>query len=168
MARSIDVIIRQFGKLLIQNEMKLAVAESCTGGLIAAKIVDLPGSSEFFQGGIVAYSNEIKVNLLAVKNETIIRYGAVSSPCAREMAKSVCDKFAADCGIAVTGIAGPGGATNEKPVGLVYFGIALKDFSYVEKQFFKGDRTEIRKKAVAHSLKLFYEILKNRYLNERS
>lgn len=168
MSRSVEVINKKVAQILNQYRMRLAVAESCTGGLLAAKITDLPGSSEYFSGGIVAYANDVKVNLLGVKTETIEKYGAVSSPCAREMAKGVKERLGADCGIAITGIAGPGGATPDKPVGLVYFGIAIAEFTYVEKQFFKGDRAETRKKAAAHGLKLLYQIITNRYLNERS
>ena len=111
--------------LLCEKHKKLAAAESCTGGLLGKRITDVPGSSEVFDMGLITYSNEVKEQLLGVSHETLEKYGAVSEETAREMAESVQRISGADLGIGITGIAGPGGGTEEKPVGLVY--IALSD-----------------------------------------
>jgi nicotinamide-nucleotide amidase len=120
-----DEIEVWLGKALLSKNYKLAVAESCTGGLLANQITNIPGCSAYFQGGIVAYSNEIKTEQLGVPREIIEQHGAVSEACARAMAEQVRHRYHADIGIATTGIAGPGGGTPEKPVGTVY--IACSD-----------------------------------------
>ncbi|BBL79893.1 putative competence-damage inducible protein [Rubrobacter xylanophilus] len=112
------------GRLLREREETLAVAESCTGGLLAKRLTDVPGSSEYFREGIVAYSNEAKERLLGVPREMLTGHGAVSEPVALRMAEGVRELSGADYGLSVTGIAGPGGGTEEKPVGLVWVGIA--------------------------------------------
>lgn len=126
------------GELLEVNGLTIAVAESCTGGLLGSKITDVAGSSAWFKGGIIAYSNELKEQLLDVNKETLIKYGAVSKQTALEMAKNAAAKCKADIGVATTGIAGPGGGTQEKPVGLVWFGFWSKKVHFALKvQFFK-------------------------------
>ena len=112
------------GRLLRERGETLAVAESCTGGLLAKRLTDIPGSSEYFREGIVAYSNEAKERLLMVPREVLAEHGAVSEPVARGMAEGVRKLSGADYGLSVTGIAGPGGGTEEKPVGLVWVGVA--------------------------------------------
>jgi nicotinamide-nucleotide amidase len=112
------------GRLLRERGETLAVAESCTGGLLAKRLTDIPGSSEYFREGIVAYSNEAKERLLMVPRELLVEHGAVSEPVARRMAEGVRKLSGADYGLSVTGIAGPGGGTEEKPVGLVWVGVA--------------------------------------------
>ncbi len=140
-------------KLLIDKGMTIATAESCTGGMIAAKLTDFPGISKVFKMSTVVYSNEAKVSLLGVSNDTLNAYGAVSAETAREMAIGIIKLSCADLGIAVTGIAGPDGGTEEKPVGLVYIALAGKDLDSVtcEKFFFTGSREQIRNKAVANA-----------------
>ncbi len=110
----------------LEGKVKLAVAESCTGGLVASRITDITGSSDFFEGGVVTYSNELKRSLLGVKAATLKEHGAVSKEVASEMAAGVAKKTKADIAVSLTGIAGPGGATVEKPVGTVYIGIAIR------------------------------------------
>ena len=128
------------GQLLKQRGLTLAVAESCTGGLVSHRITDVPGSSAYYQGSVTAYSNEVKECLLCVRRDTLERYGAVSEQAAREMAQGVRDVLCADVGLAVTGIAGPDGGTLEKPVGLVYIALAAPDGVWVERCMWDGNR----------------------------
>lgn len=132
------------GNLLEKHELTLATAESCTGGLLAAKITDVPGSSAYFHYGLVTYSNEAKMKLLRVREETLNNCGAVSEATAREMAQGVRILANADLGVAVTGIAGPGGGTVEKPVGLVYIALASENNIICQECRFLGDRETIR------------------------
>lgn len=137
--------------LLKKNNSSLATAESCTGGLIANRITNVPGASEVFLEGFITYSNESKVKRLGVSEETLKRYGAVSSETAEEMVRGVLEVSGAQIGIGVTGIAGPGGGTPDKPVGLVYIGIGSKnDGIKVEKHNFHGNREQI-KQSVANA-----------------
>jgi len=154
-------------ELLTKAGLKLSTAESCTGGLVAARIVNVPGSSEYFMGGVVAYDNHIKMKVLNVKAETLLKYGAVSEETAREMVLGVKELMSTDCAISTTGIAGPSGGTEEKPVGLTYIGVAVKDRVEVFKFIFKDDdpdevkrRNHRRRKAAKKALKLLIEILK--------
>ena len=130
------------GRLLKQRGFKLAMAESCTGGLVGHRITNVSGSSAYYQGSITAYSNEIKEQMLQVKRETLSRHGAVSEQTALEMAQGVRRAFHADIGLAVTGIAGPHGYTPEKPVGLTYIALAAPDIEIVERYVWSGDRRE--------------------------
>lgn len=114
-------------KLLESKNLKLSCAESCTGGLISKLITDVPGSSNVFLGSVCSYSNKVKENLLNVKHETLQEYGAVSKETAEQMANGVLNLIGSDIAISTTGIAGPGGATSTKPVGLVYISVATKD-----------------------------------------
>lgn len=146
--------------IVIENLKKLnytiSTGESCTGGLIASKLVEVPGASKVFIEGLVTYSNEAKIERLGVNKEIINKYGAVSEETAREMVLGL----KTDVGISVTGIAGPEGGTEEKPVGLVYIGIRVKDDIYIHRMLFKGDREKIRNKSVLHSLFELSKILK--------
>lgn len=116
----------EVGRKLKELRKTLAVAESCTGGLLAMRITAVPGSSEYFLGGIVSYAGSAKEKLLSVPKEVLARHGAVSAECAQAMAQGALSAFDADYALAVTGIAGPGGGTPEKPVGLVYVALASK------------------------------------------
>ena len=127
-------------ELLMEKKMKLAAAESCTGGLFAGAITSVPGSSEVFDRGFVTYSNEAKKEMLGVSGETLDRYGAVSDPCAREMALGALEHSRADIAVAVTGIAGPGGATCDKPVGTVFFALATCSGECVSREKYFRDR----------------------------
>ncbi len=140
--------------------LKLAVAESCTGGMLGERITSIPGSSDVFLGGVIAYDNEVKVKVLGVPADDIERYGAVSEQVAARMASGVKEKMAADVGISVTGIAGPGGGTPEKPVGLVW--IAMDHFTTKARPFhLVGDRTEIRQRASQAALEIVRRSLSN-------
>ena len=141
-------------ELLEKNKMTVSTAESCTGGLVAGRIINVPGASEVFKEGIVTYSNKAKRNRLLVKKPTLVKYGAVSEECAREMVKGLIGYTKADAGVAVTGIAGPDGGTEEKPVGLVYIACSVGGKITVKKHRFSGNRAKIRESAVAAALTL--------------
>ena len=137
---------------LVQKNMTVAVAESCTGGLMASALVDVPGSSKVFLEGLVTYSNEAKINRLNVSGETLKNHGAVSPETAREMALGVSQISGADIGIGITGIAGPDGGTDEKPVGLVYVALSVKGSVTVNELRFTGSRQRIRGRAVMSAM----------------
>ena len=129
-----------------------SVAESCTGGAIGSAIVSVSGASAVFAGGVIAYSNEVKREVRTVSVSTLERHGAVSAETASEMASGVRALTNADFAVSVTGIAGPGGGSEEKPVGLVWFGLAGKDGVRTERMIFSGGRSEVRGAAVEHAL----------------
>jgi nicotinamide-nucleotide amidase len=137
MAEPLEVIV---GQLLLQHKLTLALAESCTGGLVGHRITDVPGSSVYLLGGIVAYSYDAKELLLRVRHTTLYDHGAVSAETAIEMARGVRRALGADIGISVTGIAGPGGGLPDKPVGLVYICLSARNFEQVEKFVWNEDR----------------------------
>ena len=139
-----------------EKPLTISTAESCTGGMIASKLIEVPGISENFIESIVSYSNEAKIKRLKVKKETLEKYGAVSEEVAREMLAGL----KTDVGISTTGIAGPGGGTKDKPVGLVYIGIKVKNEVKVFKRELKGDRNKIRQRAMMHALYNLLKILK--------
>ena len=134
-------------KMLVENNLKIAVAESCTGGMVSSALIDYPGISSVFMEGCVTYSNEAKVMSLGVKEETLNTVGAVSEECAKEMAEGVAKRHNTNIGLSTTGIAGPQGGTTEKPVGLVYMGITINNKTIVKKYIFNGDRQQIRSRA---------------------
>ena len=139
-----------------EKPLTISTAESCTGGMIASKLIEVPGISKNFIESIVSYSNEAKIKRLKVKKETLEKYGAVSEEVAREMLAGL----NTDIGISTTGIAGPGGGTKDKPVGLVYIGIKVKDEVKIFKRELKGDRNKIRQRAMMHALYNLLKILK--------
>ncbi len=132
-------------ELLKKHNKTIAVAESCTGGLVSDKLTNMPGVSEYFLEGVVAYSNKAKVDILGVHEELINRYGAVGSQVARAMAEGIKQMSSANIGVGITGIAGPTGATKEKPVGLVYIGVVVDDGVEVKECRFRGSRKDIKK-----------------------
>jgi nicotinamide-nucleotide amidase len=137
---------------------KLATAESCTGGMIAAALTDIAGSSDVVERGFVTYSNEAKTDLLGVPASLIARHGAVSQPVAAAMVTGALDHAPVDLAVSVTGIAGPGGGSAEKPVGLVHFGAARKGGAVVtEQQIFSGDRDQVRALAARRALELLID-----------
>ena len=140
------------GDLLIKNNLKISTAESCTGGMIASRLVSISGISDAFLEGAVTYSNEAKVRTLNVKEETLKKYGAVSEETAREMAEGIAKRTGSDIAVVTTGIAGAGGGTEEKPVGLVYIGLYYKGEVFVYKNVFNGNRQEVRTKATVRAL----------------
>lgn len=153
-----DVLVSKKGKK--DSVLKLAVAESCTGGLIGAYLTEFKGSSDYFQGGCMAYSNEVKSKTLKVKEKTLKTFGAVSEQTAEEMAQGAAIVFSADIAVSVTGIAGPLGGTKEKPKGTVWIGLYTSDKKIAHHFLFKGDRQQVRLQAVKQALKLVYKAVK--------
>ena len=145
--------------LMKERSCLLALAESCTGGLIAKLITDVPGSSEVFCGGVVSYANAAKRDLLGVSADTLAKYGAVSNECASEMLAGAVERFSAGCAISVTGIAGPDGGTAEKPVGLVYIGVRCFDQALVKEYRFRGSRSQVRERTAAVALNTLRRML---------
>ena len=144
----------EIGNMLKEKGFTLSCAESCTGGLLTSRLTDVAGCSEYFQGSIVAYSNDIKKNMLGVKEETLNLFGAVSEQTALAMAIGIRQLFQTTIGVSITGIAGPGGGTVEKPVGLVYVAVSGPTGDTIKKFNFNGDRTEIKQKVVDAALVL--------------
>ena len=143
-----DQLITQLFKLLDQKQWTITTAESCTGGMIAAAITEVTGSSAYFDRGFVTYSNEAKMTMLDVQSLTLERFGAVSEQTARLMARGAYAHSNANIALSVTGIAGPGGGSADKPVGTVYIGLSTDDHAEVHKYFFDGDRASIREQTV--------------------
>ena len=141
-------------KLLKERELTLTTAESCTGGMLAARLTDVPGASEVFKQGLVTYSNKAKRKLLDVKKTTLKDYGAVSEKTAKEMAKNGAFVTGSDVCISITGIAGPDGGSEEKPVGLVYMACSLNNKVTVKEYHFQGSREKIREYSVVRALTL--------------
>lgn len=139
-------------KILREKGLHISTAESCTGGMVSTAITAVAGASEVFDGGVVSYANEVKHRMLGVKESTLAEHGAVSEECAREMAEGVRSLMGADIGISLTGIAGPGGGTREKPVGTVYLGVSDKNESYAIRLSLSGDRDTIRQESVKAAL----------------
>ena len=136
---------RSVGELLKNNHLTIACAESCTGGLLTSRLTDIAGSSEYVKGSVVCYSNEIKQKLVNVPEELFDKCpDAVSQKIASQMAKGIREKIGTDIGVGITGIAGPGGGSAEKPVGLVYIAISGSKGTVVTKNLFTGTRTEIK------------------------
>jgi len=143
------------GRLLRESRRTLALAESCTGGMVSSLLTDVPGSSEYFLGSIVSYANAAKETLLAVEAETIRQHGAVSQEAALAMARGARERFDADLAVSVTGIAGPDGGSIGKPVGTVYFGLAVRGAATVsKKRLFVGERAVVRRAASIQALEL--------------
>ena len=142
------------GPLLRQRGLHLAVAESCTGGLIGHRITNVPGSSEYYLGSVTAYAYEAKVRLLGVRWETLEEHGAVSRETVLEMARGVRQVLDAEVGLSVSGIAGPSGCTPEKPVGLVWIGLIAPGLEDAWSYHFKGDRLQIKEQSAEQALRL--------------
>lgn len=147
----------KLGEILRRKNKKLACVESCTGGLFASAITEIPGSSDYFDRGFITYSNDSKIEILGVKKETIDRYGAVSKECAKEMVEGLKNISKCSICVSITGIAGPTGGTIEKPVGLVYTGFVIDNITVVEKNIFSGSRREVRLSTVDFVLKYLIE-----------
>ena len=139
-------------ELLKAQGLTCATAESCTGGGVGSAITAVPGSSAVFAGGVISYSNDVKREVLGVKAETLQAVGAVSSETAAQMAEGARRLMKTDLAVSLTGIAGPDGGSDEKPVGLVWFGLATKDGVRTEKAIFRGDRAQVRAQAITHAL----------------
>jgi nicotinamide-nucleotide amidase len=153
-------LARELGRLLGERGFRLATAESCTGGLVAAAITSVPGSSAWFERGFVTYSNDAKAELLGVSRSTLAAHGAVSEAVAREMAEGAVAHSHAQCALSVTGVAGPDGGTPDKPVGLVCFGWAFPGEPPVTAtKRFDGDRQAVREASVHAAMTGMVEIL---------
>ena len=142
---------------LLARGWTISTAESCTGGLCAAALVDLPGSSTWYSGGVVAYSNAIKHELLEVPKDVLLNHGAVSEPVALAMAEGVRSRCTSSVSCSTTGIAGPGGGTPDKPVGLVWIGIATPTGTHARRYHFSGDRMSVRQQTVDACFELLLE-----------
>jgi PncC family amidohydrolase len=144
----------QVGEALQKKGWKLAVAESCTGGLLGHRITSVPGSSAYFLGGIIAYSNIAKGRLLGVRSSTLASHGAVSRETSLEMARGVCQAIGADVGVSVTGIAGPHGGTAEKPVGLTWIAACSPQGEWAERHIWSDDRAQNKEHSASAALAL--------------
>jgi len=156
---SLDFVV---GEMLVKKNLTISTAESCTGGLLAGTLINYPGISTVFMEGAVTYSNEAKMKRLGVKGETLKKYGAVSEETAREMAVGIARAAGTNVGISVTGIAGPGGGTEEKPVGLVYVGMYINGETKVRELYMSGDRQKVRNRTVVNILDWLRRELLNR------
>ncbi len=150
---------KAIGDLLREREWTLSVAESCTGGLICDRITDITGSSDYFKGGMVTYSNESKAKHLEITLNYIKMYGAVSPQVARKMAQGVRKAFGTTFGLSTTGVAGPTGGTKRAPIGRVFIGLANGRKTWVRREDLRGSRKEIKRKTSEKALQFFYERL---------
>jgi len=156
------ILEKKIGTMLTERGQTVGVAESCTGGLVCKRVTDISGSSAYFIAGLVTYSNAAKTMFLSVPEKDIARHGAVSESVARAMARGVRETAQTDIGLSVTGIAGPGGGTAEKPVGLVYMGLATKKKVFARRFVFEGNRPRVRKQASDEALRMLLDYLEGR------
>ncbi len=153
----------ELGELLIDHKLTLATAESCTGGFIANKITNISGSSQYFERGVIAYSNQAKVDLLQVSMDILKEFGAVSGETALAMAKGIRNLAKTDLGLSVTGIAGPTGGTPEKPVGRVYIAISSEGLEEYHEFNFNGQRLEIKHQTSEAAIKIIIDFVKSNF-----
>lgn len=149
----------QIGQILTARGLTVCTAESCTGGLLGHVLTGVSGSSAYYVGGVIAYSNAVKETLLGVRSETLLQFGAVSHPTAREMAAGVRERLGGDLGLSTTGIAGPTGGTPEKPVGLVYIGVSTQAQTESFECHFEGSREEVKEGTVNKLLSVLLDHL---------
>ena len=152
--RDADTLEQVVGRLLVARGLTLSVAESCTGGLLGHRLTNVAGSSAYFERGVVVYSNRAKHELLGVSEEILRAHGAVSGPCAEAMARGICERSGTACGLSVTGIAGPDGGTPQKPVGTVFFGVAVSGHVTSRRFRFAGDRVAVKWQSAQTALDL--------------
>lgn len=155
-------IEEQAGKLLLTQGLTIACAESCTGGLLTSRLTDIAGSSAYVMGSVVSYTNRIKEKLVGVRHETLLAHGAVSEETAREMAEGIRRSIETDMGVGITGIAGPGGGTATKPVGLVFIAVSGPDGTIVKENHFSGSRTEVKRQSTEMALRMLCFYLSRR------
>lgn len=153
------LLAEEIGRLLMSKGLTVAVAESCTGGKLGDMLTDVPGSSDYFLGGVISYSNDAKSNLLGVDGKTLTAKGAVSEEVAIQMAAGARRQLRADVGVGITGIAGPTGGTPTKPVGLVYVAISSSKSSKCSRCVFKGSRSEIKTQSANRALEMLREFV---------
>ena len=159
---NIKIKSKELVNKLIEKKLKITSAESCTGGLFASLITSISGSSACFEGSFVTYSNEIKNKIINVKKETLLNYGAVSKECVIEMAENSRKIIKSDISIAISGIAGPDGGSEDKPVGLVWICLSAENYIKAYKNIFSGDRDKIREESVNFALDLVLNFINNR------
>lgn len=157
-------ISQVLGQSLIEKDLTVSCAESCTGGNIAHRIVQEAGSSAYFLGSVVSYSNDVKTDVLGVSRTNIDRFGAVSQPVAEEMVEGVCRLMHSECGIATSGIAGPDGGSRYKPVGTVWIAVKYLDTVISECVHFQGDRNEVIESATNHGMVMLINLLRDSYI----
>jgi len=155
-SKPLEVLI---GEMLRRQGLRLSVAESCTGGLIGHRITNVPGSSTYYMGSITAYAYEAKVRLLGVRWETLEKYGAVSKETVLEMAYGVRHALAADIGLSISGIAGPGGGTVDKPVGLTWIGLSARGVDEAWSHIWQGNRLQVKEQSAQQALRLLADYL---------
>ena len=158
-AQEEDQLAARLGAALRAAGKTIACAESCTGGLVTSRLTDIPGSSDYVMGSVVSYTNDIKERLVGVRHETLAAHGAVSPETAREMADGIRSVIRTDLGLGITGIAGPGGGTAAKPVGLVYIAVNSEKGTRVTENHFSGTRTEVKRQASDAALALALDAL---------
>ena len=151
--------VLKLSQLMTARKWRMAVAESATGGLLGHYITRVPGSSAYFWGGVIAYANDLKIHLLNVQEQSIMKWGAVSSQVALEMAQGICTAAGTHIGVSITGIAGPGGATDVKPVGLYFIGVALPHEARIWRHVFTGSRVDNNHEAAQTALEHVIRIL---------
>lgn len=159
MAYGLLELAQHSGAVLQTHGWTIATAESCTGGLLGHMLTEIPGSSAYYQGSIIAYSNAVKRDLLGVPEAILLNDGAVSEATARAMAESVRERLRCDVGIATTGIAGPGGGSETKPVGLVYIAVATPTTTHCQRYIFSGDRSANKKESAVAAFQLLLRML---------
>jgi nicotinamide-nucleotide amidase len=155
---------KKIGEILQKRILTVGLAESCTGGLVASRITNVPGSSAYFMAGLVTYSNKAKTKFLSVPDKIIARNGAVSNIVAKRMAKGVRTAAGVDIGLSITGIAGPAGGSPGKPVGTVFVALATKKEVFVRKFLFSGNRREVRKRSSEEALTMLLDYLEERLI----
>ena len=149
----------EIGRLLMQRGLKLGLAESCTGGLVGHLITNVPGSSEYFMGGVISYAYEAKVSILGVSWDTLKNYGAVSHETILEMARGAKKLFDVDIAVSISGIAGPGGGSEGKPIGTTWVGLAANDGEWTREFHFDGDREENKASSADAALQMLLDYL---------
>lgn len=155
-----EIEVLNLAQSLRAQKLTVAFGESCTGGLLSARMASLAGVSDIYLGSVVSYSYDAKVDLLGVKWDTLNALGAVSEAVAREMVRGVCEKLKSSCSVGITGIAGPSGGTAEKPVGTVWIAVKGPKFEVAEKFLFKGDRIEIQQQSTVAAIALLQRELR--------
>ncbi len=155
-----DPLILSLAEELRAQNLLCATAESCTGGLIGAMLTSVPGSSEWYLGGVISYANHVKQEVLGVSEESLLSAGAVSEPVVRSMAAGACRITGADAAMATSGVAGPGGGSPEKPVGTVWIAVALHGQSHAQMFHFSGNRDAVRMQAARQAVQMLLELLR--------
>lgn len=160
-----DTLVLALAKELRAKGLFCATAESCTGGLIGAKLTAAPGSSEWYLGGVISYANRVKEQVLGVSPKDLATFGAVSEPVVRAMAEGVCRVTGADAAMATSGVAGPGGGSTEKPVGTVWIAVTLRGKTWAKKERFSGNRDAVRDQAAREALRMLLKLLRDEGVN---